>query len=183
MGDFNYPDICWVSNSARHKQSKWFLQCVEGNFLMQVVEEPMRQGVLLDLVLTNRDGLVRDVKVGGSLGCSDHEMVEFQMELGKGSKAKSRIATLDFRRANFDLFRDLLGSISWDRLLEGKGACESWATFKQHFFHAQDRCIPKNRKSGKGSRKPTWMSKELINKIKRKRKVYEMWKKGLSSWE
>uniref|UniRef100_A0A493TN05 SGNH hydrolase-type esterase domain-containing protein n=1 Tax=Anas platyrhynchos platyrhynchos TaxID=8840 RepID=A0A493TN05_ANAPP len=89
---------------------------------------------LLDLVLTNRDGLVRDVKVGGSLGCSDHEMVEFQMELGKGSKAKSRIATLDFRRANFDLFQDLLGSISWDRMLEDKGACESWATFKQHFF-------------------------------------------------
>ena len=27
------------------------------------------------------------------------------------------------------------------------------------------------------------MSKELINKIKRKRKVYEVWKKGLSSWE
>jgi len=27
------------------------------------------------------------------------------------------------------------------------------------------------------------MSKELINKIKRKRMVYEMWKKGLSSWE
>lgn len=27
------------------------------------------------------------------------------------------------------------------------------------------------------------MSKELINKIKRKRKVYEMWKKGLTSWE
>ena len=36
---------------------------------------------------------------------------------------------------------------------------------------------------GKGGRKPAWMSKELIDKIKRKRKVYEMWKKGLSSWE
>ncbi|XP_068531176.1 uncharacterized protein [Anas acuta] len=183
MGNFSYPDICWVSDSARHKQSKGFLQSVEDNFLMQVVEEPTRQRVLLDLVLSNRDGLVSDVKVGGSLGCSDHEMVEFQIELGKGSKAKSRIATLDFRRANFDLFWDLLGSISWDRLLEGKGACESSATFKQHFFHAQGQCIPRNRKSGKGGRKPAWMSKEFINKNKRKRKVCEMWKKGLSSWE
>ena len=92
--------------------------------------------MLLDLVLTNRDGLVRDVKVGGSLGCSDHEMVEFKTELGGRSKAKSGIATLDFWRANFDLFQDLLGGISWARLLEGKGACESWATFKQHFFQA-----------------------------------------------
>ena len=37
--------------------------CVEDNFLIQVVEEPMRGGVLLDLVLTNKDGLVREVKV------------------------------------------------------------------------------------------------------------------------
>uniref|UniRef100_A0A8C3BA48 Reverse transcriptase domain-containing protein n=1 Tax=Cairina moschata TaxID=8855 RepID=A0A8C3BA48_CAIMO len=51
------------------------------------------------------------------------------------------------------------------------------------FFHVQDRCIPRNRKLGKGGRKPAWMSKELINKIKRKRMVYEMWKKSLSYWE
>jgi len=42
---------------------------------MLVGEEPRRQEVLLDLVLTNRNGLVRNVKVGGSLGCSEHEMV------------------------------------------------------------------------------------------------------------
>lgn len=28
-----------------------------------------------------------------------------------------------------------------------------------------------------------WVSKELINKIKRKRNVYDMWEKGLSSWD
>jgi len=43
---------------------------------------------------------VEDVKVGGRLGCSDHEMVEFRILLG-GSRAISRIKTLDFRRANF----------------------------------------------------------------------------------
>ena len=64
MGDFSYPDICWISNVARHAWSRWFLQCVEDNFLMQVVEELMRGGVLLDLLLTNREGLVREVKVG-----------------------------------------------------------------------------------------------------------------------
>jgi len=103
---------------------------------MQVVEEPTRQGVLLDLVLSNRDGLVGVVKVEGSLGCSDHEMVEFKILCGR-SKAKSSIATLDFWRANFNLFWDLLGGISWARVLEGKGTHESWATFKQHFFQAQ----------------------------------------------
>jgi len=66
--------------------------------------------VLLDLVLTNRDGLVEDVKSGGSLGCSDHEVVEFRILCGE-SRAVSRNTTLDFRRPNFGLFKDLLGGI------------------------------------------------------------------------
>ncbi|GAB0193293.1 mitochondrial enolase superfamily member 1 [Grus japonensis] len=33
---------------------------------------------MLDLVLTNKEGLVGDMKLKGSLGCSDHEMVEFK---------------------------------------------------------------------------------------------------------
>jgi len=71
---------------------------------MQVVEEPTRKGALLDLVLTNKEGLVEDVKVGGRLRYSDHEMVEFRILRG-GSRAISRIKTLDLRRANFGLSR------------------------------------------------------------------------------
>ena len=105
---------------VRHAQSRRFLQSIEDNFLTQVVEEPTRQDVLLDLILTNKEGLVEDVRVGGSLGCSDHEMVEFRLLRGR-SRATSRITTLDFRRANFGLFKDLLGGIPWVRALEGRG--------------------------------------------------------------
>ena len=33
---------------------------------MQMVEEPMRRGALLDLVLTNKEGRVEDVKAGAA---------------------------------------------------------------------------------------------------------------------
>jgi len=108
---------------------------------MQVVEEATRKGALLDLVLKNKEGLVEDVKSGGSLGCSDHEMVNFRFLRG-GSRALSRIKTLDFRRANFGLFKELLGGIPWVRALEGRGVQERWSLFKYHFLHAQHRCIP-----------------------------------------
>ena len=80
----------------------------------------MRRGVLMDLVLMNKEGLVKDVKVGSSLACSDHKMVEFRILHG-GSRAISRIKTLEFRRANLGIFKDLLGVISWARALEGRG--------------------------------------------------------------
>lgn len=44
------------------------------------------------------------------------------------------VATLHLREANFDLFKDLLAGIPWARGSEGKGAQESWLTFKHHSF-------------------------------------------------
>jgi len=50
---------------------------VEDNFLTQLVSEPTRGGASLDLLFTNKEGLVGHVVVGGCLGHSDHEMTEF----------------------------------------------------------------------------------------------------------
>ena len=61
MGDFNFPDICWKYNTAERDRSQRFLECVEDNFLTQLVSEPTREGALLDLLFVNREGLVDDV--------------------------------------------------------------------------------------------------------------------------
>ena len=116
-------------------------------------DEPTRRGVLLYLVLANKAGPVEVVKAEGRLGCSDQEMTEFRISCGRIRKP-SRIATLDFRRANFDLFKQLLGEIPWDRGLEGKGAQDSWLAFKDYFFQAQNQSISTGRKSRKGARRP-----------------------------
>lgn len=78
IGDFNHPDICWKDNTDRHKQLKNFLQNTGKNFLTKMGEDPTRRGVLLDLVLTEKEGLFGDVQVGSIIGCSDQEMVEWQ---------------------------------------------------------------------------------------------------------
>ncbi|PKU44178.1 pre-mrna-processing factor 17 [Limosa lapponica baueri] len=106
MGDFNHSGICWEGYRARHAESRRFLQCIDDNFLTQVVEKPTRRGVLLDLVLTNKEGLVEDIKVVGS----DYEKIEFRV-MGSMHKTTSRTETLDFRRTNFDLFKKLPGEI------------------------------------------------------------------------
>ena len=63
---FNFPDICWKYNTAEQDQSWRFLECVgDDNFPTQLVSEPTREGVLLDLLFLSREGLVEDVEVGG----------------------------------------------------------------------------------------------------------------------
>ena len=76
VGDFNFPDICWIYNTADREQSQRFLECVGDNFLTQLVKEPTKGSKILDLLFVNRGGLVGDVKVGGCLGHSDHEMLD-----------------------------------------------------------------------------------------------------------
>jgi len=54
LEDFNHPDICWEDHTDRHTQSRRFLRSIDDIFLMPVVEEPTKRGVLLDLVLTSK---------------------------------------------------------------------------------------------------------------------------------
>lgn len=79
----------------------------------------MRRGVLLNLILTTKAGPVGDVKVKGSHGCSDHEMVDFRIPRA-GKRVKSKHTTLHFSRANFGLFKEQLGKVPWDKVLEGR---------------------------------------------------------------
>ncbi|GAB0203979.1 mitochondrial enolase superfamily member 1 [Grus japonensis] len=137
---------------------------------------------MLDLILTNKEGLVGDVKLKGSLGCRDHEMVEFRI-LRAARRVRSKLSTLDFRRADFGLFRDLLGRIPWDKALEGRGAQDSWLIFKGHFCQAQEQCIPTKKKSSKNTKRPAWMNKELLGKGKHKKEAYRGWKQGQVAWE
>jgi len=104
LGDFNLPDTCWKYNTAERKQSRRFLEYVEDNFLTQLVSEPSRAGASLDMLFTNRERLVRDLVGGGHIGFSDHGMTEFSVrdEVKRGA---SKTTTMDFRRADFGLFR------------------------------------------------------------------------------
>ena len=62
-----------------------------------------------------------NMKLKGSLGCSGHEMVEFKI-LRATRRVRSKLTTLDFRRADFGLFRNLLSRVLWDKALKGRGA-------------------------------------------------------------
>ncbi|GAB0184015.1 hypothetical protein GRJ2_000866800 [Grus japonensis] len=141
----------------------------------------MRRGAILDLVLT-KESLIGDVKLKGSFGCSDHKMVEFKI-LRAARRAHTKLTILDFRRAHFSLFRESHGILPWDKVLEGRGAQDSWLVFKGPLLQAQEQCIPTKRKSGKNTWRPAWMNKELLGKVKQKKEAYRGWKQGQVAWE
>lgn len=88
-GGLYHPNICRRDNTAWQRQSRKFLECIGDNFLAQMFEELMRVDAVLDPELTKREGQVRGVNAGRSLGCSDHQMVEFRI-LMERTRQKAR---------------------------------------------------------------------------------------------
>jgi len=75
--NFNHSNIRWKSSTAICRRSRRFLKCLEDNFLSQVIDNPARADVLLDLLAANTSELIRDIKIIASQGCSDHAFMEF----------------------------------------------------------------------------------------------------------
>ncbi|XP_064908670.1 uncharacterized protein LOC135578557 [Columba livia] len=182
VGDLNLPDICWELNTAPKRQSRKFLECIEDNFRHQLVNEPTRGKTPLDLLFTNTEGLVGDVVVGGRLGHSDHEIIEFSILRG-ARRTINKTSTVDFRRADFCLFRSLVQSIPWETMLKNKGGQEGWTCFKQVILSAQEQAIPVCRKASWRGRQPAWLNREILNEIRNKKRLYRLWKKGLATYE
>lgn len=51
-------------------------------------------------------------------------------------KKVCNVSTLDFKRANFKLLRELVGSIPWELAPMGLGICDSGSLFKDHHLKA-----------------------------------------------
>lgn len=60
-----------------------FLEGVKHNFMAQVLEGLSRDVAELDLLVSSKEELLSKVVLGGSLGCSDHEVVVVKVR-GRG---------------------------------------------------------------------------------------------------
>ena len=100
-------------------------------------------------MFTNTEESIREVKTGGSLGCSGRALVDFVTWRNAGL-AKSRVRTVSSRRANLQLLKELLGGISWESVLEGMGTEQRWQLFKDTLLRAQELSVPQQKKRGRG---------------------------------
>lgn len=159
---------------AKQKQSRRLLEGVGGNFLTRVLEDPTRNGVLLDLILMNWEGLFGDTKIGSSLGCSDHEIVNFSIGC-EGSRAGSKFIAIDFRRGGLSVFGDVLGRIPWKKAPQENGVQESWLISKDHFQPYTRMMHPNKYKiRQRGQERCVNKKKKLLSLLKHKQEIYRV---------
>jgi len=98
-------------------------------------------------------------------------------------QAKSKIGRLNFRKANLQLFKELVSKNPWESVLRDKGAEQKWQIFKEAFLRAQQLSILRCRKSGKESKGPAWLKHYPLVKLESKKKMHRQWKQGQVTWE
>ena len=144
-----------------------------------MLDVPTRKEVLLDLLFTNQESLLCNISVSDSLGCSDHNIVEFGILLSV-LKVSSKTRILDFRRANFSALRAQLGGIRWEASMDDIGASECWEVFKNSLLEAQSQFIlyKGKGKGSKWSKRPPWLNHDLLGLLKSKREAHQRWRSG-----
>lgn len=108
----------------------------------------------------------------GCLGPSYHELVEIKIFSVMREK-DNRVVILDFRRANFKLFKELFSRVPW-KSFEGLGVHEFWLVFKSHLLEAEEQAIPLCYRARKRGRRPAWPNRELFMELKRKKNAWSL---------
>ena len=81
MGDYNYPSIDWIAQTAETEQEQLFLDKFRDWFLWQHVDRPTRyrhgqSANILDLVMTNEENMLDLVSICEPIGKSDHATLQ-----------------------------------------------------------------------------------------------------------
>ncbi|KAJ7399564.1 hypothetical protein BTVI_113959 [Pitangus sulphuratus] len=109
-GGLQLARIIWEHHIAGTTRTRKFLKNLDDNFMERVLRELTWKDALLDLRLVNRVDLVSEAEIGGHLGHSDHEVIEFKISVER-RKNINKTSAQDMRRADFRLLRELQ---SWE---------------------------------------------------------------------
>ena len=184
VGDFNFPTINWSDENAigTRRIDRAFQIAVNDNFLTQTVNRPTRfrdgqTPALDDLVITNREELIKNIEYLPPLGKSDHICMDIKIAVGKNTSNNSQVTKdtkLMYHRGDYTCMRSKVMQVEWVNELKNKSAEASWQFFKDIIIRETTACVPTSA-PGKGRRikKSHYTNKETRDQIREKNRCWK----------
>ena len=172
-GDFNYPGIDWDKLCCRFSQSHpthMFLEAIDDCFFTQHIKKPTRymlgsEPSILDLILSNEEGMINGVEYHSSLGSSDHLVIQFGIVCYTAPHPKECKSKPAFYKADFQRLRHQASLLSWGQV-EALELPQAYEFFQQHVNDLVTSFIPKSKP---GRSKNLYMTRAALRLRKRKR--------------
>lgn len=174
LGDINLPGIDWIKGTSDYKGGPFF-KAVQDNFLTQLVDFPThKKGNILDLILSKSPEMIKEVKDIGNLGKSDHQIISIEISCDPKNSNTAK-ATQCWNKADLESIEQELGDIYWEKELKNFNDAENmWLFFKSKILSIQNKYVPTKIKGP--SNQPKWMTRELLRLIRKKRRLYKIFK-------
>lgn len=178
-GDFNMPQIDWESGFSPAPPldiSHKFLEALDDCFLRQQVSQPTRfrpgeTPHILDLILANEDGMVRNLKHEAGLGKSDHVILRFDLFCYTCQQV-SAADHPNYFKGNPQKFIEMVQDADWDSI-------EPLAIEAKHQFimdcvrSSALECFPGSKR--KNSRKNIYINGQALRLKKEKERLWAIY--------
>ena len=185
MGDFNYKDIKWdnwsIPGCNESSEEFLFVEALRDSFLHQHITQPTRvrhgqEPSILDLVLTNEEGMIENIDYGNPLGKSDHLVLTFEFKYYTKRNTKDKNVQI-YAKGKYDLMEAELRAIKWEAELQEREADvnKQWKYIKERILEAADKYIPSKRiKKDKSSN--TKINNEMRQLIRKKHRLWQRYR-------
>ncbi|KAI8483732.1 hypothetical protein Bbelb_385240 [Branchiostoma belcheri] len=180
LGDFNTPGIKWDTTVADNSQAytgqaEKLLNLMDNHGLFQTVQEPTRNGNLLDLVLVNNPNIIEKTTVVP--GISDHDMVlvDVNLALKQNRKPKRKV----YIRTKADepaIKKDLTDyATNFHKRTQDMSVTQKWSEFKDKMKDTMNKHIPSKITSSRYNL--PWFNRNLRRHCRKKQRLYNKAKK------
>ncbi|KAI8484647.1 hypothetical protein Bbelb_375880 [Branchiostoma belcheri] len=180
LGDFNTPGIKWDTTVADNSQAytgqaEKLLNLMDNHGLFQTVQEPTRNGNLLDLVLVNNPNIIEKTTVVP--GISDHDMVlvDVNLALKQNRKPKRKV----YIRTKADepaIKKDLTDyATNFHKRTQDMSVTQKWSDFKDKMKDTMNKHIPSKITSSRYNL--PWFNRNLRRHCREKQRLYNKAKK------
>ena len=188
MGDFNYKHIDWDHSSTSLSDASNehnFIECVRDCYLHQHIREPTRCRIgqtpsTIDLVFSNEEGMVSDIKHLSPLGKSDHCVLSFKFNRATDCNTAFKPRFL-YNKGDYASISKYL-DIDWEEEFKRADTCEEqWKILVNHLRIARENWVPLQ------TSKPKWRDKGKFpldkNCIRKKNKKHRSWQRYIETKE
>ncbi len=178
MGDFNYPDIDWDSWNSKGDSTDTieykFIDNLQDNYAFQHIKKATRwRGddipSILDLIITNEEGMVTDLEYSSPLGKSDHCVVNFKFNCYANLKNTSKVKR-QYHKGKYEEFNKAIKEKEWNNIIKSTANInENWNSFLEEIKKMEDIFIPKKKNTNNNKKKNTFpVDQTTREKIRKK---------------
>lgn len=187
IGDFNAPNISWnhqTSSKSENSFESKFIETIQDCFLYQHVNQPTRfRGTdtpsLLDMIFTNEEDMISDLRYLAPLGNSDHALLTFKLHRYTDPNLHKKKSYL-YYKGDYNAMRASLEESEWaadfNQQASELNTDATWTLIKNKILELQEKYVPTAVIGGKVS----WtyefpISEELRNLLAQKSKACQKW--------